>query len=103
GCAYSNTIVFHEFFADNPDSKNSRYQTRLGIYEEGCGLDNVELSWGHDEFIHHVTKDYLPDEARYMLRYHSFYPAHREGAYGYLMNDTDRQMFEWVRKFNAYD
>ena len=38
-----------------------------------------------------------------MLRYHSFYPAHRHGAYDYLMNDTDRHMFERVRKFNAYD
>src|SRR5487761_2188629 len=39
----------------------------------------------------------------FMIRYHSFYPAHREGAYGYLMNDHDREMFEWVKKFNPYD
>jgi inositol oxygenase len=38
-----------------------------------------------------------------MIRYHSFYPAHREGAYDYLMNDRDREMFEWVRRFNPYD
>src|SRR4029434_11024405 len=38
GCAYSDTIVFHEFFKDNPDSGNPRYQTRLGVYEEACGL-----------------------------------------------------------------
>ena len=50
-----------------------------------------------------MVKDYLPDEALYMIRYHSFYPAHREGEYGYLMNDKDRAMFEWVRKFNPYD
>ena len=103
GCAYSDTIVFHEFFKDNPDSSDPRYQTRLGVYEEGCGLDNVQLSWGHDEFIHHIAKDHLPDEALYMLRYHSFYPGHREGAYACLMNEKDRQMLEWVRKFNEYD
>ncbi|MHB8521680.1 MAG: inositol oxygenase family protein [Limisphaerales bacterium] len=103
GCAYSDKIVFHEFFADNPDSRNARYQTRLGIYEEGCGLDQVQLSWGHDEYIYDVMKDYLPDEALYMLRYHSFYPAHREGEYTWLMNDKDRKMFEWVRAFNPYD
>ncbi len=103
GCAYSDTIVFHEFFADNPDSQDPRYQTRLGVYEEGCGLDKVHLSWGHDEYIYHVAKDYLPEEGLYMLRYHSFYPAHREGAYDYLMNERDRRLFEWVRKFNAYD
>lgn len=103
GCAYSDKIVFHEFFADNPDSRNARYQTRLGIYEEGCGLDQVQLSWGHDEYIYDVMKDYLPDETLYMLRYHSFYPAHREGEYTWLMNDKDRKMFEWVRAFNPYD
>ena len=79
------------------------YQTRLGVYEEGCGLDKVNLSWGHDEFLYHVVKDYLPAEALYMIRYHSFYPGHREGQYGYLMNDEDRRLFEWVRKFNPYD
>lgn len=103
GCAYSDTIVFHPFFQDNPDSRNARYQMRLGVYEEGCGLDNVQLSWGHDEYIYHIAKGHLPEEALYMLRYHSFYPAHREGAYDYLMNDKDRRMFEWVRAFNPYD
>ncbi len=38
-----------------------------------------------------------------MLRYHSFYPGHREGAYDYLMNEKDRKMFDAVRAFNPYD
>ena len=38
-----------------------------------------------------------------MIRYHSFYPCHREGAYAHLMNDHDREMIAWVRKFNPYD
>jgi inositol oxygenase len=50
-----------------------------------------------------VVKDYLPDEALYMIRYHSFYPAHTEDEYDYLMNDHDRKMFDWVRAFNPYD
>jgi inositol oxygenase len=103
GCAWSSKIVFPEFFANNPDAKVPEYQTRLGVYEEGCGLDKVNLSWGHDEYLYHVVKDYLPAEALYMIRYHSFYPGHREGQYGYLMNDEDRRLFEWVRKFNPYD
>ena len=103
GCAYSGQIVFPEFFRDNPDSKNPRYQSRLGIYAEGCGLDHVDLSWGHDEYLYHVVKDHLPEPALYMIRYHSFYPGHREGAYDYLLNHRDREMFEWVRKFNPYD
>lgn len=103
GCAFSPTIVLHEYFALNPDSKIPAYQTRLGIYSEHCGLDQVDLSWGHDEYMYQVTRDYLPEEALYMIRYHSFYPAHREGAYEYLMNDHDKEMFRWVREFNPYD
>jgi inositol oxygenase len=103
GCAYSQKIVFPQFFADNPDSKNSRFQTKSGIYEEGCGLDRVFMSWGHDEYIYNVCKDCLPEEALYMLRYHSFYPWHREGEYDHLCNDKDREMLKWVEAFNPYD
>ena len=103
GCAWSDKIVFPEFFTDNPDSKIPEYQTKLGVYEEGCGLDRVDLSWGHDEYLYHVVKHVLPDEALYMIRYHSFYAAHREGAYEHLMDDHDREMFTWVRAFNPYD
>jgi inositol oxygenase len=103
GCAWSDKVVFHQFFSDNPDTQQPRYQTRLGVYSESCGLDKVQLSWGHDEYLYGVVKDYLPPEALYMIRYHSFYPAHREGEYQYLMNEQDKKMFEWVRAFNPYD
>lgn len=103
GCAYSDKIVFSELLADNPDSQVGEYQTSCGIYKEGCGLDHVFLSWGHDEYMYHVVKDYLPTEALYMIRYHSFYPAHRDGAYAHLMNDRDRKYFDAVRAFNPYD
>src|SRR6266540_2576987 len=96
-------IVYPEFFAANPDSSNSVYRRPLGVYEEGCGLDKVDLSWGHDEYLYHVVKDYLPEEGLYMIRYHSFYPWHREGAYSYLMDEKDRKMLPWVQKFNPYD
>ncbi|MCY2965571.1 MAG: inositol oxygenase, partial [Planctomycetota bacterium] len=103
GCGFSRKIVFPEFFADNPDSQKSEYQTPNGIYAPGCGLENVHLSWGHDEYLYQVVKDYLPEPALYMIRYHSFYPGHRENGYDHLMNDHDRAMFEWVRAFNPYD
>jgi len=50
-----------------------------------------------------VVRDYLPEPALYMLRYHSFYPAHRHGAYRHLMSSHDEKMFDWVNKFNPYD
>src|SRR5207248_3251081 len=67
GCAYSDQIVFPEFFAANPDSKVPEYQTDYGIYEPKCGLDKVHMSWGHDEYIYSVAKNYLPEPAQYML------------------------------------
>jgi inositol oxygenase len=103
GCAFSDRVVYPEFFADSPDARVPQYRTPCGIYEEGCGLGRVHLSWGHDEYLYQVVKDYLPDEALYMIRYHSFYAAHREGAYAQLMDARDREMFAWVRAFNPYD
>jgi inositol oxygenase len=103
GCRYSDKVVFPEFFALNPDAGVAEYQTACGIYAEGCGLDCVHLSWGHDEYLYQVVKNYLPDEALAMIRYHSFYAAHREGEYGYLMNDRDRVLMDSVRAFNPYD
>jgi inositol oxygenase len=38
-----------------------------------------------------------------MIRYHSFYAAHRDGAYAHLMNEHDRALMPWVRRFNPYD
>ena len=103
GCAHDPSIVYHEYFELNPDSRNPAYSTPLGIYSEGIGLDHVHLSWGHDEYIYHVVKDRLPTEALYALRYHSFYPWHKEGAYGHLTNAQDREMLKWVKAFNRYD
>ena len=61
------------------------------------------MSWGHDEYLYHLTREFLPQPAQYMIRFHSFYAWHREGAYGYLLDDTDRAMLPWVQKFNPYD
>jgi len=103
GCAYSPRIVFYDFFRENPDWNDPRYNTQYGIYGPHTGLDNVTMSWGHDEYLYHVVKDYLPTEALYVIRYHSFYPAHRENDYLYLFNERDQEMFRWVRAFNQYD
>jgi len=103
GCAFSPKIVHAELFAPNPDTADPVYSTELGVYERGCGLKNIEMSWGHDEYLFHVVKDLLPVEALYMIRYHSFYAWHREGEYDLLCDDQDRAMVKWVRAFNRYD
>ncbi len=103
GCKFSDKIVFPEFFEKNPDIHVPDYQTENGVYEVGCGFDNVDLSWGHDEYLYHVVKDYLPEPALYMIRYHSFYPWHREEQYIQFMDERDQKMLPWVRAFNPYD
>lgn len=106
GCAFDDRIIYgRESFAQNPDLNHEIYDTKFGIYSPGCGLDNVMLSWGHDEYLYHIVKDQstLPDEALAMIRYHSFYPWHNAGAYSELMNDKDKEMLRAVRAFNPYD
>ena len=103
GCQHSDKIVYPEFFADNPDSQNEAFNSKYGVYSPHCGLKNVTMSWGHDEYLYHITKDYLPEPALYMIRYHSFYAQHRENAYDHLLDDHDRAMFKWVDTFNPYD
>jgi inositol oxygenase len=103
GCAYSDKVVYPEFFKLNPDYNKEEYQTELGIYSKNCGLRNIDMSWGHDEYVYQMMKDYLPEPGLYMLRYHSFYAWHREGAYEYLLDDHDKEMLKWVKLFNPYD
>ena len=103
GCAFSTRVVYPEFFADNPDARDPQFQSPCGVYEEGCGLRNVHLSWGHDEYLYQVVRGRLPEPALYMIRYHSFYAWHREGEYGHLLDGHDRRMLPWVQRFNPYD
>ncbi len=103
GCQHSDKIVYPEYFAANPDAKDERFNTKYGVYEPNCGLRNVHMSWGHDEYLYQMTKNYLPESALYMIRYHSFYAQHREHAYNHLMDEHDHEYFKWVKVFNPYD
>ncbi|KAJ7953446.1 Inositol oxygenase [Quillaja saponaria] len=106
GCAFSESIVHHKYFKENPDNNNPKYNTKLGVYSEGCGLNNVYMSFGHDDYMYLVAKENgttLPSAGLFIIRYHSFYPLHREGAYKYLMNKEDEENLKWLQIFNKYD
>ncbi len=106
GCAFDEGIIYgKKSFAANPDIHDPIYSTKYGIYAPGCGLDNVMLSWGHDEYLYHIAKaqSKLPEEALAMIRYHSFYPWHSAGAYHDLMDEHDHEMLKAVKAFNPYD
>ncbi|KAK2802221.1 hypothetical protein FQN51_004904 [Onygenales sp. PD_10] len=105
GCAFDEQIIYPDTFAGNPDFGHEVYGTKFGIYAPNCGLENVMLSWGHDEYLYNVvkTQSTLPKEALAMIRYHSFYPWHTGGAYRHLMNEEDHEMLKAVQAFNPYD
>jgi inositol oxygenase len=103
GCAYSDKVVFSEYFATNPDLNNPLYQSTFGVYNEKCGFNQLHMSWGHDEYLYQVTKNYLPEEASYIIRFHSFYAAHNQNEYEYLMNEKDKTLMPWLKLFSSYD
>ncbi|KAK2714769.1 hypothetical protein QYM36_009104 [Artemia franciscana] len=106
GCAYSEDIVYGvKSFKDNPDSRSSIYSSKLGIYERHCGLSNVLMSWGHDEYMYQVLRNNgttLPKEALAIIRFHSFYPWHTNDAYEHLCNDEDIRNRTWVKIFKSH-
>jgi len=106
GAPFSQKNVFYETFKANPDFKNPKFNTGTGIYKPGCGLFNVKMSWGHDEYLWHVIMangSKIPLAGQYMIRYHSFYPWHKEGAYNELLNSQDRFYLDAVKEFNQFD
>ncbi|KAH7376736.1 hypothetical protein B0T11DRAFT_23775 [Plectosphaerella cucumerina] len=105
GCAFSEKNILPSTFSANPDATHPVYSTPNGIYEPGCGIENLMISWGHDEYMYLVCKDQstLPREALAMIRYHSFYPWHREGAYREFMREGDEVLLQAALAFNPYD
>uniref|UniRef100_A0A2N9G1T3 Inositol oxygenase n=1 Tax=Fagus sylvatica TaxID=28930 RepID=A0A2N9G1T3_FAGSY len=106
GCAFDESIVHHKYFKENLDFNNPAHNTKYGVYSEGCGLNNVMMSWGHDDYMYLVAKENktsLPSAGLFIIRYHSFYALHRSGAYKHLMNEEDVENLKWLQIFNKYD
>lgn len=107
GCKPAKSIVFSETtFLNNPDTKNPKYNTELGIYTRNCGLNKLTMSWGHDEYLYQVLKHNnckIPIEGLYAIRFHSFYPWHTGNDYTYFEDQQDREMKKWVLEFNKFD
>ena len=92
---------------DNPDFKVEKYQTPCGIYSEKCGLENVKICFGHDEYLYLVLKNnsnhHLSPKFWDIIRFHSLYPWHTGKAYRELMSEKDEKILELVLKFNQFD
>lgn len=48
-------MLLLQYFKENPDYNNPAYNTKHGVYsDERCGLNNVLMSWGHDDYMYLV-------------------------------------------------
>lgn len=107
GCKPSDDCVFGlKSFCGNPDLEHPIYGTEYGMYEPNCGISNLLMSWGHDEYMYWVLKKNgctLPEEGLNMIRFHSFYPWHEKRAYTHLEGPEDAETLKWVKEFNKYD
>ena len=104
GCKLPESMVYYNETKDHPDRNN----TLLGIYEKGCGIENLNISFGHDEYLYQVLKQNnknhkISEKYWDIIRYHSFYPWHDKGEYKHFMNDSDNGKLKLVQEFNAFD
>lgn len=106
GCKFSDQIVYSNYFIYNNDTKNELYNTKYGIYHNNIGFDNVHFSWSHDEYIYMICKHNkctLPEEALYIMRYHSFYSHHTNRSYDHLASNYDLKMLKYLCDFQKCD
>ena len=100
GCDIPDDIILPEYNKYNKD------HNKINKYNKQCGLNNCEVSFGHDEYMYHLLKKNnhkMPVEAEYIVRYHSLYLYHSSESYDYLLNDDDILMKNIVQDFNQYD
>ena len=106
GCQFSDKCIYPDFFQENPDHTHEVYSQKYGVYKEHIGFENVLMSFGHDEYLYQVLKTNectLPEEALYVIRFHSFYPWHQEGAYDYLASEKDWRLLPLLKEFQKCD
>lgn len=113
GVPFSTSNVFAEFgfFKKNSGlTLSNKDKNSFGNYAKHCGFDQITMSFGHDEYCYSVLNraiHHLPEEALYIIRFHSFYPWHtpRNGirAYTELANDKDWTLLPLLKLFSTAD
>jgi len=104
GVALSSQVVYSETcpHLQNIDS----------IYTKFCGFKNMHLSYGHDEYMATVlerNENDLPEEAIYIIRFHSFYPWHtprykdKMRGYARFASWQDWEMLPLLKLFQSAD
>ena len=81
----------------------TRYNSSLGMYYHGCGLDKVLLAWTGPEYMYHMLKhndSLIPQEGLAMLRFFSLGDWHSHDEYQQLTNDDDTVVQSLVAEFD---
>lgn len=104
GCDFPKSIVYYDTLKESPEY---RKYDMFGLYKSKCGLDNLMISYGHDEYLYNVLKKnknhLLSQKYLDVIRYHSLYPWHTNGDYKHLTNKKDEWVLENVVEFNTFD
>lgn len=108
GCKPADSIVCRETLRNNPDAHEPWFTSETGIYDPGCGMAALHVSFGHDEYLYRVlahnrARHALPERYWDVVRFHSLYPWHTGGDYAQFMRDGDERILRDVRAFNRYD
>ena len=106
GCAHPESAIYPETFAKCPDAENPLYNTKYGIYYPHCGLRQVVVTYGHDEYLYSVLEGnrgnhIFPEQFWQIVRFHSLYPWHTGGDYRHLASKEDDDLLTQVKQFNA--
>lgn len=105
GCLIPKTAIYPSYNCMNSDMQNKEYNTKNGIYEKKCGLDNTISSWNHGEYLYHIlvyNKCTLPPEALHIIRYQLLALYHEKNEYFQFQSDTDIEYLKWIKLFSKY-
>jgi len=74
------SVIYNDY--NNLNGDHIRYlDDKYGMYKDSIGLNNILCSFGHDEYLYRLLKYNnidLPEEAYYMIRFHSLYLWHEK-------------------------
>lgn len=81
GCKFQESNIYYKkkYHTLCSDYNNPEFNTLNGMYKQNCGFENVTMTFSHDYYLYNVllhSYHILPEEALYIIRFHSFYAWH---------------------------
>ncbi|GIL87510.1 hypothetical protein Vretimale_1606 [Volvox reticuliferus] len=105
GCRFSPHILGSQYFTANPDRRRRLYNTSTGLYDSGCGLLNVVMSWSAQEYLYLVlmlNRVLLPQDGLWILRHAKFLSLTRpHSCYLPLCSGDDLRRLPLLRSFQS--